>query len=290
MLRFWSLLKGRRPSPHQSEAFLVPRLPRWAQATMPTPHAHVTIGQPSHGHCGRLPSWAFQLSCGTCRTADPGRPSGFCGSHLRSGHSLSGGAASDGGTARLGEPASDGGTARLGEPASDRGTARLGELPQMGALLILGSQPQIGALLVSGSQPQIGALLVLGQPASDQDIAHLGDPSSDQGIAHLGEPASDRGTAHLGEPASDQGTAHGRVLPSLAAVLFRSQPLYTPFPHGSQPCCLLPSSASPPFCPGGSREAAMAWPVSCVPLGTSLYLSEPQLPYLEGIPLRPSQL
>ena len=132
VLRFWSLLKGRRPSPHQSEAFLVPRLPRWAQATMPTPHAHVTIGQPSHGHCGRLPSWAFQLSCGTCRTADPGRPSGFCGSHLRSGHSLSGGAASDGGTARL------------GEPASDRGTARLGELPQMGALLILGSQPQIG--------------------------------------------------------------------------------------------------------------------------------------------------
>ena len=250
MPRFWSLLKGRRPSLHQSEAFLVPRLPRWAQAVMPTPHTHVTIGQPSHGHCGRLPSWAFQLSCGTCRTGDPGRPSGFCGSQ-----------------------------------------------PQIGALPVWGNRPQIGALLILGSQPQIGALLVLGEPASDQDIAHLGDTSSDRGIARLGEPASglwepasDRGTARLGEPASDRGTAHGRVLPSLAAVLLRSHPPYTPSPHWSQPCCLLPFSASPPFCPGGSREAAVAWPVSCVSLGTSLYLSEPQLPYLEGILLRPSQL
>lgn len=34
----------------------------------------------------------------------------------------------------------------------------------------------------------------------------------------------------------------------------------------------------------------MAQPVSCVSLGTWLYLSEPQRPYLEGIPLCPSQL
>ena len=154
MLRFWSLLKGRRPSPHQSEAFLVPRLPRWAQATMPTPHAHVTIGQPSHGHCGRLPSWAFQLSCGTCRTADPGRPSGFCGSHLRSGHSLSGGAASDGGTAHSGEPASDWGIARFREPASDWGIARSGA-----ASLRSGHCPSGGPILRSGHCPSGGASL-----------------------------------------------------------------------------------------------------------------------------------
>ena len=167
----------------------------------------------------------------------------------------------------------------------------------MGALPVWGSRPQIGALLILGSQPQIGALLILGDPSLDRGIAHLGEPASglwepasDRGTARLGEPASDWDTAHLGEPASDRGTAHGRVLPSLAAVLFRSHPPYTASPHWSQPCCLLPFSASPPLCPGGSREAAVAWPVSCVSLGTSLYLSEPQLPYLEGIPLRPSQL
>ena len=167
----------------------------------------------------------------------------------------------------------------------------------MGALPVWGSRPQIGALLILGSQPQIGALLILGDPSLDRGIAHLGEPASglwepasDRGTARLGEPASDWDTAHLGEPASDRGTAHGRVLPSLAAVLFRSHPPYTASPHWSQPCCLLPFSASPPLCPGGSREAAVAWPVSYVSLGTSLYLSEPQLPYLEGIPLRPSQL
>lgn len=177
VLRFWSLLKGRGLSPRQSEALLVPRLPRRAQAAMPPPHAHVTIRQPSHGHCGRLPSRAFQLSCGTCRTGDPGRPSRLC-----------------------------------------------------------------------GSQPQIGALLV--------------------------------------------GVCSFLLLPSFFAPILHAPPC----PHWSQPRCLLPSLASPPFFPGRFQRGswrlltAVARPVSCASLGISLYLSEPQLPYLKGIPLRSSQL
>lgn len=42
------------------------------------------------------------------------------------------------------------------------------------------------------------------------------------------------------------------LLPSFFAPILHTAPC----PHWSQPRCLLPSLASPPFCPGASREAA----------------------------------